>query len=195
MARTCEFDTEEVLDKAMQLFWENGYGATSMAELEKGLGINKFSIYNTFGNKHKLFLAVLDHYDEKMTNRLLQILAEKPSGIAAIDRVLDMLEQTIQGDKGHYGCLLLNSGAELSPHDPEVSTKVQNMNRSLEDAFYEALAAAQQQGEISKELNLKEYARYLLTLYQGMVTVAKNEQDPRTVQSSIRFAKQMLRQN
>lgn len=195
MARTREFDTNEVLDKAMRLFWEKGYGATSMAELEKGLGINKFSIYNTFGNKHELFLAALSHYDKSMTNQLLQTLSDEPSGLAAIDRALDMLEKKIQGDSRRFGCLMLNSGIELSPHDAEVSTRVQNMNRSLEDAFYESLAVAQQRGEIANNINLKEYARFLLTLYQGMITVAKVEQDSRTVHSSISFAKQMLRRS
>lgn len=195
MARTREFDTEVVLDKAMRLFWEKGYVATSMAELEKGLGINKFSIYNTFGNKHKLFIAALNLYNEKMVGQLLQILADEPRGLAAIERALDMLEQPTHLDSRRYGCLMLNSGTELSPHDSDVSSMVQSMNRSLEDAFYEALAAAQQQGELAKDINLKEYARFLLTLYQGMVTVAKIEQDSRTVQSSIRFAKQMLRKS
>lgn len=194
MARTREFDTDEVLDKAMRLFWEKGYGATSMAELEKGLGINKFSIYNTFGNKHELFLAALNHYNNIMTNQLLQTLGAEPGGLAAIERALDMLEKKTQDDFRHYGCLMLNSGIELSPHDAEVNSRMQSMNRSLEDAFYEALAVAQQHGEIAKNLNLKECARFLLTLYQGMVTVAKIEQDSRTVQSSISFAKQMLRQ-
>ncbi len=193
MARTLEFDCEEVLEKAMQLFWKNGYAATSMAQLEKSLGINKFSIYNTFGNKHQLFIAALNRYDDQVMQRILGILSDSPHGLQAIDRALDLLEKNLEGDALQYGCLMLNSGAELSPHDSDVSAKIKNMNRSLEDAFYEALAYAQQQGEVAQDSNLKEGARYLITLYQGMVMVAKNEQDPRTVKSSIRFAKKMLR--
>ncbi|VAW74627.1 Transcriptional regulator, AcrR family [hydrothermal vent metagenome] len=193
MARTIEFDCEEVLEKAMQLFWKNGYAATSMAQLEKSLGINKFSIYNTFGNKHQLFIAALNRYDEQVMHQILTILGESPHGLPAIDRALDLLEKNVEGEPLQYGCLMLNSGAELSPHDIDVSAKIRNMNRSLEDAFYEALASAQQQGEMAQDSNLKEAARFLITLYQGMVMVAKNEQDSRTVQSSIRFAKKMLR--
>ncbi len=192
MARTLEFDSEEVLEKAMLLFWKNGYTATSMAGLEKSLGINKFSIYNTFGNKHQLFIAALNRYDKKVFGQLLEVLGAEPYGFAAIERALDLLEDKMQGDMAHFGCLILNTGAELSSHDADISIRINKMNRSLEDAFYEALAFAKQQGEVDKDLALKECARFLLALYQGMVMVAKNEQDPRTVQSSIRFVKNML---
>jgi len=193
VARTLEFDRDEVLEKAMLLFWKNGYAATSMAQLETNLGINKFSIYNTFGNKHQLFIAALNRYDEKVFGQLLEILGAKPHGLAAIERTMDLLENKMQGDMAYFGCLLLNTGSELSSHDSNISTRIHNMNRSLEDAFYEALAFAQQEGEVGRELHLNECARFLVTLYQGMVMVAKNEQDPRTVQSSIRFVKNMLR--
>jgi len=193
VARTLEFDCEDVLEKAMWIFWKNGYAATSMTQLEKGLGINKFSIYNTFGNKHELFIAALNRYDEKIMHRLLVVLGSEPYGLDAIDRTMELLENNLKGDRLQYGCLMLNSGAELSSHDIDVSTKIHSMNRSLEDAFYEALAYAQQQGEVANDTNIKECARFLLTLYQGMVMVAKNEQEPRTVLSSICFAKRMLR--
>lgn len=195
MARTLEFDREAVLDKAMHLFWANGYEATSMARLEQVLGINKFSIYNTFGNKHALFMASLARYEEQMFSQLLAALTAKGEGLAAIERSLDFLEQSMQQHSKHLGCFMLNSGIEKSASDAAVSAQVQNMNRKLEDAFYQALSIAQQGGEISKKLNLQEFARFMLTLYQGMVTVTKLEQDMRITQSSIRFIKQLLRQS
>lgn len=193
MARTLEFDSEEVLEKAMLLFWKNGYAATSMTQLEKSLGINKFSIYNTFGNKQQLFIAALNRYDEKVFRQLLDILAAEPYGLDAIERTLDLLEDKMQGDMAFFGCLMLNTGAELSSHDSDISARIHKMNRSLEDAFYEALDFAQQHGEVAQTINLKDCARFLVTLYQGLVMVAKNEQDSRTVHSSIGFVKNMLR--
>lgn len=194
MARTREFDTEEILDKAILLFWEKGYEATSMAELEKGLGINKFSIYNTFGNKHDLYQAALGRYEEKMTSQVTQSLTEGAQGLAAIEQCFDFLEQLMLQRETQYGCFMVNSGIELSPSDIEITTKVQSNNRKIEDAFYTALADAQKKGEISNETNLQEFARFLTTVYIGMITVARGEQDIRTVQSSIRFVKYMLRE-
>ena len=192
MARQCEFDSEQVLDKAMHLFWKKGYNATSMAELEKGMGINKFSIYNSFGNKHQLFLAVLNHYAEKKLGQMLDLLNASPRGLAAIERVLDLLETIVSESSEQAGCLMLSSGTELSLHDADVSNKVRRVNRYLEDAFYQALLDAQKKGEISAHLDLKDYSRFLVSLYQGMMTVAKNEQDTLTVLSSIRFTRLML---
>ena len=192
MGRTREFDTDEVLDKAVQMFWEKGYAATSMTELEAGLGINKFSIYNTFGNKRALYRAALIRYEEMMMRSFVDSLTEGPPGLDAIKQCFDSLEQHMQQQQTHYGCLVMNSGTELSPRDPEIIATVQSSIRHMEDAFYHALAEAQKRGELSNDTNLQEFARFLSVVYIGMVTVAKGEQDIRTVQSSIRFVKHML---
>ncbi len=194
MARKLEFDRDAVLDKAMHLFWAKGYEATSMAELEQKLGINKFSIYNTFGNKQALYLASLAHYEQHMFSQLLASLTDNGDGLIAIENSLDFLELTMQQYSRRIGCFMLNAGVEFSGTNLQVSNQVQNMNRQLEDAFYNALSVAQRRSEISKALNLQEFARFMLTLYQGMVTVTKLEQDVRTSLSSIRFVKQLLQQ-
>ena len=191
MARTREFKINDVLNKAMLLFWSKGYEATSMVDLEQKLGINKFSIYNTFGNKQGLYLASLNHYEETITERLIRLLTEGNPGYAAIDESLTLLEQAIE-QKANIGCFLLNSGTELGPIDPIVSAKVQSMERKVEDAYYQALSVAQQRGEISADLNLLDFARFLLSLNHGVITVAKLEQDVRTARSSLRFARQLL---
>lgn len=194
MARAREFDIDEVLDKAMQLFWAKGYSATSMVELEQGLGINKFSLYNTFGNKHDLYMATLKRYEKKITSQLVKLLTEGESGLDAIDRSLDFLGQSLHTQFDKRGCFLLNSGCELGAHDAEVSAKVQSMVGNIEDAYYQALSTAQKRGELSSSLNLQDFARFLLALNNGIVTVSKLEQDVRIAHSSIRFAKQLLQQ-
>ena len=192
MARTREFNPDDVLDKAMRLFWEKGYEATSMAELEKVLCINKFSIYNTFGNKHALFLAALNRYADRMSGHLIKALTQDVDGLNSIRRFFDVIEQNILSQPKPIGCFMVNSGMERGACDAEIMNKVQSVNRKVEDALYHCLADAQKKGEISKDSNLQEFARFLVTLYQGMIAVAKGEQDVRTVQSSIRFVKYLL---
>jgi TetR/AcrR family transcriptional repressor of nem operon len=193
MARAIAFDREQVLDKAMHLFWTKGFEATSMSELEQQLGINKFSIYNTFGNKRSLYLESLRYYEQHMFSKVVATLSDNGGGLTAIENSLDFLEEIMNSHSKSIGCFMLNAGIERSSVDAEVSSQVQSMNRKLEDAFYQALSIAQQQNEISKEVNLQDFARFMLTLYQGLITVTKIEQDVRSSISSIRFVKQLLR--
>ncbi len=194
MARTIEFDTDEVLDKAMRIFWQHGYDGTSMKELEAGIGINKFSIYNTFGNKHQLYLAALDRYGREMGGTLVEKLTQQVNGLATIRMFFDFMEQIISSQDDRIGCFMLNAGVEMSCQDPEVCQRVQSAFRHIEDAFYDNLAVAQQKGELPAATNLREYARFLLTLLQGLITVAKSEQDTRTVKSTLQHIRHLLGQ-
>lgn len=192
MPRTREFDPDEVLDKAMRIFWQYGYEGTSMNELEEGLGINKCSIYNTFGNKHQLYLAALDHYGRVMGGLLVEKLAHEVNGLSTIRAFFDFMEQIINSQDDRVGCFMVNAGVEMSCQDPEVCQRVQSSHRHIEDAFYDNLAVAQQKGELPADTNLKEYARFLLTLLQGVITVAKSEQDIRTATSALNHIKSLL---
>ena len=68
MARTKDFDEDEVLDKAMYLFWNQGYNGTSMQDLVDGLGISRSSLYDTFGDKHSLFIKTLENYKKNASS-------------------------------------------------------------------------------------------------------------------------------
>lgn len=192
MPRTREFDPDEVLDKAMHIFWQYGYEGTSMNELEEGLGINKCSIYNTFGNKRQLYLAALDRYGRVMGGSLVAKLTHQVNGLATIREFFDFMEQIISSQDDRVGCFMVNAGVEMSCQDPEVCQRVQSAHRHIEDAFYDNLAIAQQKGELPANTNLREYARFLVTLLQGLITVAKSEQDTRTVKSTLQHIRYLL---
>ena len=90
MAGIKQFDRHEVLDRAMAVFWEHGYEATSIQDLLEATGINRGSLYATFGNKQQLFLAVLDHYAEKVGTSMLAELKD-PDPRRAIARMFSAL--------------------------------------------------------------------------------------------------------
>src|SRR5215467_9445236 len=90
MAGVKQFDRGQVLDRAMALFWSRGYEATSIRDLVKATGINRGSIYGTFGDKKGLFLAVLDHYGEKVGQPLMAELSD-PHPRRAIERMFDSI--------------------------------------------------------------------------------------------------------
>ena len=112
MARKKEYIEEEVIEKAMNLFWRNGYETTSMHMLEKEMGINKFSIYSSFGSKNGVFLESLKCYKQKL-NLILQKLKDAPSGVAGINQYFyDFIEFTRETEFGK-GCLVTNTANEI----------------------------------------------------------------------------------
>ena len=125
MARTKEFDKQVVLTKAMNLFWEQGYEKTSMQELVDRIGIHRRSIYDTFGDKHQLFLKSLALYEDNLAKRITQRVSSDESVQGKIRRLLSI---TLEQDENQpAGCLIVNTASELALIDEEVSQKI-NVN-------------------------------------------------------------------
>lgn len=175
MARHKEFDREEVLEKAMELFWYKGYEATSINDLVKNMGINRGSLYDTFGDKHRLFLAVLDRYCNDSI--AFKELADSPQGIAAIGKFFSRLLEYYTTKKECKGCLMTNTLVELALHDQDAANKITTHLQQMEDIFYQALIYSQKKGEIGPNCNLKALARYLTSSTNGLSVMAKAQPD------------------
>ena len=146
MARAKEFDREVVLERAMEFFWAQGYEAASMRELLDTMDIGRQSLYDTFGDKHSLFLASLKHYYEKGMRTVVAQLAAPEGGLSAIEEYFDGMARRMS-TKPHRSCLLINSAIELAPHDPEVAAIVNRFVKKLRKGFAKALEVAQSKGE------------------------------------------------
>ena len=146
MARAKEFDREVALERAMNLFWEQGYEAASVQKLLDAMEIGRQSLYDTFGDKHSLFLASLEHYCELGTHSILARLSAPDGGLGAIE---DYFEGAARGmsTKPYRSCLVINSAIELAPHDPEVAGIVNGFVENLRKAFAIALEVAVGNGE------------------------------------------------
>ena len=170
MARPREFDPEDVLSAATALFWRNGYTATSLAQLDRAVGINRASLYNAFGDKRGLFLACLDHYGGREISAAVDLLSGPGAGNAKVRKLFNGPVKAVQTGKDRRGCLLCNSAVEVAPHDPQVEAAVmQHMNR-LRDAIAEALAA-DTAGE-SRKGSIR-CADQLTASYMGLHVMAK----------------------
>ena len=154
MPRHKEYAPEEVLDKATQLFWRQGYEATSMQDLVDHLGINRFSIYDTFGSKHKLFLAAIDHYRNVYAAGLRATLEDESKGLQAIRDYFAMMESELSKAGGRVGCLVQNSTLECVLTDGDVETRIQETNLSFVRAIRAALRRAEKMGEIEEAATL-----------------------------------------
>ncbi|ACK73782.1 transcriptional regulator, TetR family (plasmid) [Gloeothece citriformis PCC 7424] len=156
MARHKEFNQLEALSKAMETFWRYGYSGTSIQDLTESMGINRGSLYDTFGDKRSLFLAAIAHYDETVLQRLISDLEDQSASKEAIIAYFHHMIERIVDDKTHRGCFAINTAVELCPHDRETQQRIAKNLQRIEDAFYQALVRATQKGEMAICDNLRE---------------------------------------
>lgn len=175
MGRVKQFDEQIVLNKAMHIFWEKGYEKTSMQDLVDYMGIHRRSIYDTFGDKHELFLKSLDCYEF----RLNQIIKQQVKQDMTIKEKLETLFLSVSSvnNESPKGCLIVNSAAELSLLDEPIKKKIQELFDKSEMYLYQLLVEAMNKGEISKNKNLQELASYLHNAWVGIRVLAKTTND------------------
>lgn len=173
MARKYEFDNEQALKSAMELFWKKGYRATSMKDIEDKTGLHPGSIYNSFGDKHALFIAAVEHYGEVVTTRMISVLKEEGSPLENIRSFFIKLANTPSHIKS-MGCLLSNTVVELAPHEEETARSINKIMDRIETAFLNCLETAKEVGEISPDCNTKAIASYLSTCTHGLIVTGKS---------------------
>lgn len=176
MARTKEFDRDAVLDKAMRLFWRQGYEATSLRDLLAAMAIGRQSMYDTFGDKHALYLAAVDRYCATVGHSLFAPLREPGPVRPAIRQVF---AEVVTGslDTVCPGCLMVNATTELAPADREIARRAEANLWGAEAVFREAIARGQEIGEISRSHDPGAMALYLFNALQGLRVTAKSTPD------------------
>jgi TetR/AcrR family transcriptional repressor of nem operon len=157
----------------MQVFWERGYEATSIEDLVQGMGINRFSLYSTFGDKHQLFVTVLERYSATIVAALMGELEHSAAGLPAIRKFFTRLVEFFASARGWRGCLITNTVVELAPHDPQAAAKVQAYVVRLEEAFYRVLLQAQQTQQLAPSHACRDLARFLAGSALGLGVLAK----------------------
>jgi TetR/AcrR family transcriptional regulator, transcriptional repressor for nem operon len=184
MVRTKEFDREAVLDKAMRVFWRQGYEATSLRDLLAAMGIGRQSMYDTFGDKHALFLAALDRYAATVGQPLFAPLRE-PGPVKPAFR--HVFTEVVDGslDAVCPGCLMVNATAELAPVDRDVACRAEANLWGAEELFRRALERGQEAGEIDRRHDPRALALYLYNALQGLRVTAKATPDRRVLEQIV----------
>ncbi len=185
MARPKEFDQQEVLTKAMYTFWRYGYEGTSMQTLVSNMGINRGSLYDTFGDKRSLFLAAIAHYEQTVVNQMMaSLLAPNANKQTIINLFQELVAKTVS-EEDYYGCFITNTAVELCPQDEETQRRIDAKFKQVASAFKHALTNAQAQGEISRDRNLDTLAQYLISSLQGLRVMAKVNRDQATLNNIV----------
>jgi TetR/AcrR family transcriptional repressor of nem operon len=176
VARPRKFDTDLLLDKAMHLFWKQGYEQTSVQDLGQALAVHPGTLYDTFGDKHALLLSVLDRYVKTVGCQVLDVLKEHGPRRQAIERLFAVSVARLTSETGSYGCLITNIAMERAYCDAQTARRVAAYQQTVEEALAEALQQAQASGELTlrPEADTLSLARFLNGCLQGMRVLARS---------------------
>ena len=192
MARQKEFDRDEVLHKAMEVFWTRGYEGASIQDLVKHMGINRQSIYDTFGDKHSLFLQALDRYCEIQSRKVFDVL-ERPGSMKR--NLRQLFEETVAralSAEGRRGCFVGNSMSELAGRCKATATRTCNSLASAEKIFRRALERGREQGELPRVRDTRAVARFLYCNLQGLLLIAKATRDRKLLSDVVKVTLSVL---
>ncbi len=171
MPRAKEFDPDVVLEQAMELFWEQGFEATSAQDLVDHTGLNRSSLYNTFGSKQELYLRALDHYCQQDENVFDRLLEQESSARTAIRRIL--MDTTPATDDDQRGCFVANATVERAHCDEDTRERAQANLARMTDGFQALIEHGQAQGEFPADRDSEALARFLSNTYFGIQTMTK----------------------
>lgn len=155
----------------MELFWEQGYEATSVQDLVDHLGLNRSSLYNTFGGKHDLYLEALDRYRKSGNRTLKKHLREAPTALAGIRQAFAAVAE--QATENECGCFTTNATVERATRDPSTRERACETFATMRRLFHEAVEQAQDEGAVDATRDAEALGRYLTNAYNGLYLTAK----------------------
>lgn len=173
MPRPREFDEDEVIARAQELFWSRGYEATSVTDLMEATGLAKGSLYKGFGDKRSFFLRTLDAYIDDGFATVRSLLSAAPSPEQGLRRWLMMIVDmaTCKGER--RGCYAVNCATELASHDPEIRERIEANYRRLQPLLEATVEHGIAEGCFRADLQPAAAARLLLTLVSGLQVQGK----------------------
>jgi TetR/AcrR family transcriptional repressor of nem operon len=185
MARTKEFNEDQALDKAIEIFWHKGYNGTSAQDLVTHLGLSRSSLYDTFGDKQKLFAQSLLRYQKQSQDQVIKLLDESENVKETLhdifkQAIIESLEERIT-----KGCFMVNSSVELAMHDEEIAKIVKNNSQTMEEVFTKAVKKGQDAGHISKTTDARVLARFIFNNYSGIRVLARTGERDKQVYDDI----------
>lgn len=158
-------EPDVALAAAMNAFWKRGFESTSMSDLTDATGMHKASLYQTFGDKHQLFVAALKLYFAKTSMVQKKGLSGEEDPIKAIEKSVDaMIEQCAEGK----GCLAVNSLIEIAPFDAEIDRILKQFRQRLEKHLAGLVNDAKQKELVAKSIDTKDAVRLISVFMHGL---------------------------
>ncbi|WP_028551968.1 TetR/AcrR family transcriptional regulator [Paenibacillus sp. UNC451MF] len=191
MARIREFDEQKALTEAMYLFWEKGYEATTLNDLTTRMGIQKPSLYSTYGDKSSLFEAALRNYNQQHAKYVRSKL-NKITSVKAAFRSLFQEGVFPDGDHGRSGCFCVNTMVELAPHDAKFEILTREHQQYLAAVFENTLNRGVTSGEIDETVDCHAIAQTLVVTFVGITVLKKSNPNQEWIDNCIDSALSLL---
>lgn len=185
MARTKEFNEDQALDKAIEIFWYKGYNGTSAQDLVTHLGLSRSSLYDTFGDKQKLFAQSLQRYQKNAQKQIVELFDQSENIKETLHDIFKQAVIESLEDRITKGCFMVNSSVELAMHDEEIAKIVKNNSQVMEEVFTKAVQKGQDSGDISKANSAKVLARFIFNNYSGIRVLARSGERDKQVYDDI----------
>ena len=192
MSRHKQYDRAELLDRAVELFRNQGFNGTSTAELVTELGVNRKSMYAEFGSKQELFEATLEHYDRNHLTRVLAPIEAADAGLESIQQAFVGYASASEGWFHGRGCLMCNTAVERAALDPASGRFAAAYLERIKRAFRNALENAQGANELVEWADLEELAAFLTTALIGVAASIRAEAPPEQLHATSRAVVTML---
>lgn len=171
IGRPRAFDEETVLDRATDVFWRHGYEGTSMTALTSAMGINRPSLYATFGSKEQLFERAFARYRETQLAAIRTAL-DQPTAYAAVEAFLRSSVDGLTADDHPRGCLSVQGGLACSPENGRISEVLAAGRAANEAAVDERLSRAAREGDLPPGVDHRALARFVVALSEGFAVHA-----------------------
>lgn len=173
-----QYNRQEVLDRAIELFRRQGYSATSTAELVEVLGINRKSMYAEFGSKQELFEAALDRYSAVNLSRVLAPIEASDADAESIKKAFEGYASASETQYSGLGCLMANTAAERAALDPRCAKYVDAYLERLQKGFRNALENARDKGQLNTDASIDDLVAHFVNAVVGISVLLRANASP-----------------
>lgn len=187
------FDEQEIVGKAMTVFWEKGFEPASMADLIASTGITRGSIYNAFGGKEQLFIQSLKKYDQDHRRALLSHLEAIDDPARALAELFDGLVSDTLADPQKKGCFLVNTTSDLATHGEEVNSLVRTGMREFEAFFRRSIEVGQARKQFPATIDPEATAKGLMGMVVAIRVLGRGLFDEASLRTLAIQAQRLLR--
>ncbi len=181
MSRTALYNRQEALERALKLFWQKGFHATSLKDIEEALDMRPGSIYAAFGSKDGLFQEALDYYARLGLTELERILSHHESPLLGLAAYVRQLGGIRDKELPSQACMLVKSLLELGAREQAALQKVEMLLAGMETRFIDCFSAAQRLGELDSTLDATRLGRRLQAEVMGLRAFAQRDVDSEAV--------------
>ncbi len=166
--RPREFDADEALDRALHVFWRQGYEGASLTDLTEAMGISRPSLYAAFGNKEDLFRRALDRYSETGPGAVQREALDQPTAKAVVERMLRGAAQCLTDPDNPRGCLAVQGALSCGEAAESIKNELCGRRAAGEAALRARFERAKADGDLNAEADPQALARFVVTVQQGM---------------------------